>query len=66
MALHRVLTDMGAIAEEVASTFAVMATAMLIEVCGGGAQAGQLAARWTQKITARSAQTVNARNASAA
>ena len=42
-----------------------MAAAMLIEACSE-AQARQLAAGWTRKITARSAQVVNARNASAA
>ena len=57
---------MGATPEEVASTFAVMAAVMLMEACGGTAEASALAARWTRKITARSARAVNARNASAA
>jgi len=58
--------DMGATPDEVASTFAVIAAAMLIEACGGKAEASALAARWTPKITARSARAVNARGASAA
>jgi len=49
-----------------ASTFAVMAATMLVEACGSKAAASALAARWTRKITARSARAVNARNASAA
>jgi hypothetical protein len=43
-----------------------MVAAMLVEACGGTAQARQLATRWTRKISARSAQTVNAHKASAA
>jgi hypothetical protein len=52
----------GVIPEEAVSTFAVMAAVMLVEACGGRA----LGARWTWTSTARSVQTVNARNASAA
>jgi hypothetical protein len=52
--------------DEVASTFAVMAAAMLVEACGGTAEAIALAARWTGKITARSGRAVIARDASAA
>jgi hypothetical protein len=48
----------------VASTFAVMAAAMLAEAYGGTAEARRLAARWTRKITAREARAVMARNAS--
>jgi alkylhydroperoxidase/carboxymuconolactone decarboxylase family protein YurZ len=66
VAIDRELTDMGATPEEVASTFAVMAAAMLVEACGGRTQARQLAARWTRKIAARSAQAVNGRNAGVA
>jgi hypothetical protein len=33
---------------------------MLVEACGGTARARQLAARWTRKVAARSAQTVTA------
>jgi hypothetical protein len=55
---------MGVTAQEVASTFAVMAAAMLAETCGGTAEARRLAV-WTRKIAAREARTVIARNASA-
>jgi excisionase family DNA binding protein len=57
---------MGATPQEVASTFAVMAAAMLAEACGGTAKARRLAARWTRKITARETRAVIARNASTA
>jgi len=63
VAVDRELADMGATPDEVASTFTVMAAAMLVEACGSKAEATALAARW---ITARSAQAVNARDASAA
>jgi len=43
-----------------------MGAAMLVEACGSQAEATALAARWTRKIAARSAQAVNARDASAA
>jgi hypothetical protein len=43
-----------------------MAAAMLVEACGGTAEAIALAARWTGKITARSGRAVIARDASAA
>ena len=66
VAIDHELADMGATPYEVASTFAVMAAAMLGEACGSKAVASALAARWTRKITARSARAVNARNASAA
>jgi hypothetical protein len=65
-AIDHELADMGVTPDEVASTFAVMAAAMLVEACGGRAEASALTARWTRKITARSARAVNARNASAA
>jgi hypothetical protein len=57
---------MDAIPEEATSTCAVMTAAMLIKVCGSRAQGRQLAAGWTRKSTARSAQMVYTRNASAA
>src|ERR1039457_2138864 len=38
--------------------FAVMATAMLAEACGGTAEARKLAAAWTRRIAARDARTV--------
>ena len=66
VAIDQELADMGATPDEVASTFAVMAAAMLVEACGGTAEATALAARWTRKIPARSARAVNARDASAA
>ena len=66
VAIDRELADMGATPQEVASTFAVMAAAMLAEACGGTAEARRLAARWTRKITAREARGVIARNASTA
>jgi hypothetical protein len=66
VAIDRELADMGATPDEVASTFAAMAAAILLEACGTKAEASTLAARWTRKITARSARAVNARNASAA
>ena len=66
VAIDRELTGMGATPDEVASTFAVMAAAMLVEACGGKAEATALVARWTRRITARSARAVNARDASAA
>jgi hypothetical protein len=55
VAIDRELADMGATPDEVASTFAVMAAAMLVEACGSKAEASALAARWTRKISARSA-----------
>ena len=57
---------MGATPGEVASTFAVMAAAMLVEAFGSTAEATALAARWTRRITARSARAVNARDTGAA
>ena len=66
VAIDRELADMGATLDEVASTFAVMAAAMLVEACGSTAEATALAARWTYRITARSARAVNARDANAA
>lgn len=66
VAIDRELADMGATPDEVASTFAVMAAAMLVEACGSQAEASTLAARWTRKATARSARMVNAHDASAA
>ncbi len=62
VAIDRELADMGATPDEVASTFAVMAAAMLVEACRSKAEATALAARWTRKITARSAGAVNARD----
>jgi hypothetical protein len=50
----------------VAFTFAVMAAAMLVEACRSQAEANALAARWTRRITARSARAVKARDGSAA
>jgi len=55
VAIDQELAGMGATPDEVASMFAVMAAAML--------EATALAARWTRKITARSARAVNARDA---
>ena len=52
VAVDRELAAMGATRVEVASTFAVMAAAMLVEDCGAKAEATALAARWTRKITA--------------
>ena len=66
VAIDYELEGVGATVEEVASTWTVMAAAMLVEACGSTAEARRLAARWTRKIIARSAQTVNGRNASAA
>jgi hypothetical protein len=66
VAIDHELADMGATVEEVASTWTVMAAAMLVEACGSTVESRRLAARWTRKISARSAQTVNDRNASAA
>jgi hypothetical protein len=63
VAIDHELADMGATADEVASTFVVMAAARLVEACSSQAEATALAARWTRKITARSARTVNARDA---
>jgi len=37
-----------------------------VEGCGSTAEATALAARWTRRITARSARAVNARDANAA
>jgi|SRR5271165_1615983 len=65
VAIDQELADVGATPDEVASTFAVIAAAMLVEACSQ-AEARALAARWTRKITARSARAVNARDASAA
>jgi hypothetical protein len=66
VAIDRELAGMEATPQEVASTFAVMAAAMLAEACGGTAEARRLAARWTRRITAREAHSVMARNASTA
>jgi hypothetical protein len=66
VAIDHELADMGATLDEVASTFAVMAAAMLVGSCGSKAEVSALADRWTRKITACSARAVNARNASAA
>lgn len=66
VAIGGALADIGATPREVASTFAVIAAAMLAEACGGTAQARRLAARWTRKISLREARAVIARNASAA
>jgi hypothetical protein len=63
VAIDQELADMGATPDEVAPTFAVMATAMLVEACGNTAEATALAARWTRRITVRSARAVNARDA---
>ena len=51
---------MGATPQEVASTFVVMAAAMLADACGGMAEARRLTARCTRKITAREARAVMA------
>jgi hypothetical protein len=61
VAIDHELADMGATPDEVASTFVVMAAAMLVEACGGKAEASALAAHWTRKITARSVRAVNVR-----
>ena len=66
VAIDQELAGMGAAPDEVASMFAVMAAAMLVEACGSTAETTALATRWTSKITARSARAVNARDASAA
>jgi hypothetical protein len=66
VAIDQELADMGARPDEGGSTFAVMAAAMLVETCGGKAEASAFAARWTRKITARSARAVSARDAGAA
>ena len=66
VAIDRELAGMGATPQEVASTFAVMAAAMLAEACGGMAEARRLGAVWTRKITAREARNVLARSASTA
>ncbi len=63
VAIDHELADMGATPDEVASTFVVMAAARLVEACSSQAEATALAARWTRKITARSARAVNARDA---
>jgi hypothetical protein len=49
------LEDMGATVNGVATTFAVIAAAMLTEACGGQAEARALAARWARKLSAREA-----------
>ena len=49
VAIDQELADMGATSDEVASTFAVMAAAMLAEACGSKAEASALAVRWTRK-----------------
>jgi len=66
VAIDQELADIGATPDDVASTFAVMAAAMLVEACGNQAEATALAARWTRKIAARSARAVNVRGAGAA
>lgn len=66
VAIDQELADMGATPDEVTSTFAVIAAAMLVEACGSKAEVTALAARWTLRITARSARAVNARDASTA
>jgi hypothetical protein len=66
VAIDQELADMSATPDEVASTFAVMAAAMLVEACGSQAEVTALAGRWTRKITARSARAVNSRGGSAA
>ena len=48
MAIYRELAGMGVTPDEVASTFVVMAAAMLVEACGGKAGASALAARLTR------------------
>lgn len=60
------LAALGATPQEVASTFAVMAAAMLTEACGGATEARHMAARWTSKITAREARIAAARSAGTA
>jgi hypothetical protein len=66
VAIGNELADMAATPQEVAATFAVLASAMLGEACGGRAEARRLAARWTQKITVREARVVADRNAAMA
>jgi hypothetical protein len=66
VAVDQELAAMGATPDEVGSTFVVLAAAMLVEACGSKAEAAALAARWTRRITARSARAVNARDASVA
>ena len=66
VAIGNELADMAATPQEVAATFAVLASAMLGEACGGRAEARRLAARWTQKITVREARAVADRNAAMA
>ena len=62
-AIGRELADLGAAPQEVEGSFAVMAAAMLVEAFGSRTEAHRLAARWSRKIAARSAQTVIARSA---
>ena len=57
------LEKMNATTDQVAMTFATLAAAMLQEACGSRANARKLAAAWTRKIAARSAQTTIARRA---
>ena len=52
------LEDMGATVNGVANSFAVIAAAMLIDACGGQAQARALAARWARNISAREARRI--------
>jgi hypothetical protein len=63
VAIGNELAAMAATPQEVAATFAVLASAMLVEACGGRAEARRLAARWTEKITVREARAVADRNA---
>ena len=66
VAIGNELAAMSATPQEVAATFAVLASAMLDEACGGRAQARRLAARWTQKTTIREARVVADRNTATA
>jgi hypothetical protein len=54
------LENLDATVNGVANTYAVIAAAMLIEACGGQAQARALAARWAARIAAREARRVAA------
>jgi hypothetical protein len=52
VAIDYKLADIGAASDEVASTFAVMAAAVLVEAGGRRAEASALAAYWTREIAA--------------
>jgi len=54
------LEDMGATVNGVGTTFAVIAAAMLIDACGGQAQARALAAKWARNLSAREARRISA------